>query len=143
MFAVNEASLQDRVSLHEWKRGIVGEADGWTYHAKGIWVTVPDHRTHDQPDEQTSDGPDQAGPAITLIGSSNYTQRSHTLDLEANALVLTTDDGLKARLKDEEEHLMQRAGPRVGLEELQQPERRVGVRVRIALWVTALIGGAL
>ena len=130
--AVKGAGMQSRLGLYEWKRGKVGEADGWTYHAKGLWVTLP-----------PTEGEEQPGPAITVIGSSNYTKRSHTLDLEANALVLTTDRDLQRRLREEEEHLMTYAGGKVGMEVFEKEDRRVGWKVRVALWITNLIGGAL
>ena len=135
--AVQGQGLDKRLSLHEWKRGMVGQPDGWTYHAKGLWVTLPGESSEGEKSEHES------GPAITLIGSSNYTKRSHTLDLEANALILTTDKDLQRRLKGEEQHLMQYAGPKIEPEEFAKPERRVGLHVKIALWITNAIGGAL
>ena len=126
--AVYTQGLQQRLGLHEWKRGTVGTAGGWSYHAKGLWVTLPQS---------------QHGPSVTLIGSSNYTKRSHTLDLEANALVLTTDPGLQSRLREEEQHLMQYAGEKLTPREFEKEDRKVSWRVRVALWITNAIGGAL
>jgi len=34
--AVVESKREDQVELLEWRRGTVGVADGWTYHAKGL-----------------------------------------------------------------------------------------------------------
>ena len=136
--AVRARGMDSRLSLREWRRGQVGEKDGWTYHAKGLWVTLPPSVANDEGEVE-----EPAGPSITVVGSSNYTKRSHTLDLEANALVVTTDRELQARLRDEEEHLMRFAGAKVGMEEFEKEERRVGWRVRVALWITNVIGGAL
>lgn len=71
----------------------MGQTDGWTYHAKGLWVALP----QDKP----------AGPSATLIGSSNYTTRSYELDLEVGAIVITKDEGLMRKWKREEEILLQ------------------------------------
>lgn len=133
--------LSDKVKLLEWRKGTVGEAGGWTYHAKGVWVTLLDQHRRSQADAVT-EGNGEAGPSITLIGSSNYTQRSYTLDLEANALVLTRDPGLQRRLREEEEWLRADA-KEVGLEEYVKTERRVGLHVRVAMWITKVVGGAL
>lgn len=82
------------------------------------------------------------GPSITLVGSSNYTQRSYSLDLETNALVVTGDEGLMSRLAEEERWLL-RYSRGVDLEEFRRTERRVGWHVRVAMWVVQILGGAL
>jgi CDP-diacylglycerol--glycerol-3-phosphate 3-phosphatidyltransferase len=125
--AVQSRHLSQEVQLMEWKRGTCGQPNGWTYHAKGLWVTLP-----------------EAGqPSVTLIGSSNYTARSHTLDLEANALVLTTNKDLQQRLGEEERHLREEYAKPVDMDEFSRTERRVGWKVRVALWIVGLVGGAL
>ncbi|KAE8203362.1 hypothetical protein A4X06_0g978 [Tilletia controversa] len=50
------------------------EKEGWTYHAKGIWITPPS----------------APNPTITLLGSSNYGRRSAHLDAECTFLISTT-----------------------------------------------------
>ncbi|KAK7741931.1 CDP-diacylglycerol--glycerol-3-phosphate 3-phosphatidyltransferase [Diatrype stigma] len=115
------------VSLKEWRRGTVGQPDGWTYHAKGLWVSLPGE-------------PDQ--PSLTIVGSSNYTKRSYSHDLEAGALVVTRDPDLKRRLGDEQRWLQEYAKP-VTLDDLATNERRVGLKVRVAMWIVSLVGGAL
>ena len=57
---------------------MVGEKEGWTYHAKGLWVTFPSTSTNVE------------DPSLTVVGSSNYTKRSYELDLEANVVNCTT-----------------------------------------------------
>ncbi|CCX32898.1 hypothetical protein FPQ18DRAFT_321902 [Pyronema domesticum] len=118
---------QDRIELREWKRGIHGQdPDAWTYHAKGVWVTMPGEKD----------------PSITLIGSSNYTKRSYSLDIEMNALVVTKDDDLKKRLGSEIEWLKEDSKA-VTIEDFQRTERRVSLKVRLALWLVGAIGGQL
>ncbi|CAK7902004.1 CDP-diacylglycerol--glycerol-3-phosphate 3-phosphatidyltransferase [[Candida] anglica] len=82
-----QASL---ISLYEWSNGVVNTPDGWSYHAKGLWITVPDE------DE----------PSVTVIGSSNYTKRAYSLDLESNAVIVTKDPVLKKTMRSEVDNLM-------------------------------------
>ena len=112
--------------LREWRKGTVGEPGGWTYHAKGLWVTMPDN----------------ANPSISLIGSSNYTKRSYSLDLEANALIVTENEELKKRLGDEQRWLQENTTI-VTRDDFAKTERRVGLKVRIAMMIVQLVGGAL
>lgn len=116
----------DSIVLKEWRRGIVGEPGGWTYHAKGLWVSLDNG----------------AGPGISVVGSSNYTKRSYSLDLEAGAVIVTSDEGLKGRLRDEKDALQEYAR-KVGMDEFVKVDRRVGIHVRIAMWIVRVVGGAL
>ncbi|KAL8383186.1 hypothetical protein RB595_006781 [Gaeumannomyces hyphopodioides] len=124
----NDGENVPTVTLKEWRRGTSGEPGGWTYHAKGLWVTLG--------------GDGAAGPSLTVIGSSNYTKRSYSLDLEANALVVTTNEGLQRRLADEQAWLQEHAAP-VCLDDFAKTERRVGLKVRIAMWIVKMVGGQL
>ncbi|PFH59885.1 hypothetical protein XA68_11743 [Ophiocordyceps unilateralis] len=124
--AIGRAGRHQDVSLKEWRQGTAGQPDGWTYHAKGLWVTLPGHDD----------------PAVTLIGSSNYTQRSYSLDLEVGALVLTRGPDLKRRLADELGWLQEHART-VTRDDFARNERRVGLDVRIAMGIVRLLGGAL
>ncbi|OAL02617.1 CDP-diacylglycerol-glycerol-3-phosphate 3-phosphatidyltransferas-like protein [Phaeosphaeriaceae sp. SRC1lsM3a] len=124
--------LDSSIKLREWRRGMVGEKDGWTYHAKGLWVTFPG-------DSQASGSQD---PSLTVIGSSNYTKRSYELDLEANVVVATTDPGLRRRLGEEVKWLGEYA-KEVDEKEFEKPERRVGMSVRLSMWLVRVLGGAL
>lgn len=81
-------------------------------------------------------------PSVSVVGSSNYTKRSYSLDLEVGAAIVTTDEGLKRRLREERDGLQEYARV-VGMDEFIKTERRVGIRVRIALWIVGLVGGAL
>ena len=122
------------IELKEWRRGGYPSEDKntddkegrWTYHAKGLWITLPG----------------QEHPSITLVGSSNYTKRSYSLDLEMNLLVLTTNEDLKRRLAEEQAWLQEYA-KKIKIEDLMTTERRVGLHVRVAMWIVSLVGGAL
>lgn len=143
------AARKANIQLREWQRGTVGHPDGWTYHAKGLWLTLahPHNPSKSSPPPTTQPPPPpnaqpDSGPSITVIGSSNYTTRSYTLDLEVSALVITQDEGLKQLWKREEEALLARSRE-VGEEELAGKERRAGWRVRLAMWIVGVVGGAL
>ncbi|PNY23312.1 CDP-diacylglycerol-glycerol-3-phosphate 3-phosphatidyltransferase, partial [Tolypocladium capitatum] len=115
---VHQARRAGDVALKEWRRGTVGQPGGWSYHAKGLWVTMPG----------------DAHPAMSVVGSSNYTQRSYSLDLEAGALVVTRDEGLRRRLGEEQRWLQEHART-VTRDDFARNERRVGLKVRIAMWI--------
>lgn len=114
------------ITLKEWRYGVVGQPGGWTYHAKGLWVTMPGDKN----------------PAMSIIGSSNYTKRSYSHDLEAGALIVTRDEGLKARLGEEQLWLQEHA-TKATRDDFARTERRVGLKVRVAMWIVSLVGGAL
>jgi CDP-diacylglycerol--glycerol-3-phosphate 3-phosphatidyltransferase len=112
--------------LKEWRNGTVGQPGGWTYHAKGLWVTMPG----------------EENPAMSIIGSSNYTKRSYSHDLEVGALILTKDPGLQRRLGEEQKWLQDYAQT-MTRDDFARNERRVGLKVRIAMWIVQVVGGAL
>lgn len=124
--AVQQAGKQDTIALKEWRKGTVGQPGGWTYHAKGLWVTLPG----------------DSDPSMAIVGSSNYTKRSYSHDLEVGALLVTKDQGLKKRLGDEQRWLQDHAAP-VTQDDFSRTERRVGMHVRIAMWIVKAVGGAL
>ncbi|KAH6658405.1 hypothetical protein BKA67DRAFT_213667 [Truncatella angustata] len=124
--AAHKQKREAAIVLKEWRKGTVGEPEGWTYHAKGLWITLPK----------------EENPAISIIGSSNYTKRSYTHDLEAGALIVTENAELKKRLGEEKNWLQDYAKP-VTLDDFARTERRVGLHVRIAMWIVKAVGGAL
>ncbi|KNZ72109.1 CDP-diacylglycerol--glycerol-3-phosphate 3-phosphatidyltransferase, mitochondrial [Termitomyces sp. J132] len=69
------------VQLTEW------EKDGWTYHAKGIWV---------------SPSP-SSPPVLTLFGSTNLNSRSAHIDTELSFVMILQGDSspVQKQLKDE------------------------------------------
>jgi CDP-diacylglycerol--glycerol-3-phosphate 3-phosphatidyltransferase len=129
---VKTDGLSDSIVLREWKKGMVGEEGGWTYHAKGLWVTFPASKEAGATDD----------PSLTVIGSSNYTKRSYELDLEANVVIATSDPGLRKRLGEEVKWLGEHAKA-VDEGEFEKPERRVGMSVRLSMWLVRVLGGAL
>ena len=54
---------------------------GWTYHAKGLWLGAP--------------------PLLSVVGSSNFGERSVRRDLELSFTLVTTDASLRAELQAE------------------------------------------
>lgn len=149
--AARGANLQ----LREWQRGVVGQPGGWTYHAKGLWLTLssqaspssssssaPNTQPYPPPSPPFTSSPTDHHPAITSIGSSNYTTRSYGLDLEVGALVVTRDPALMAQWEHERAALLHRSRP-VTEDELGGEERRAGWRVRVAMWIVRVVGGAL
>lgn len=133
---VATAGKQDVIQLKEWRRGTVGEPDGMTYHAKGLWLTLPPQIG------SAGDHVEEPGPSVAVVGSSNYTKRSYSLDLEVGALILTGDETLKKKLKAETEWL-QKDATVATQDDLAKIDRRVGLRVRLALWLVEALGGAL
>ena len=123
--------------LKEWRRGTVGESEGWTYHAKGLWVSLNGNGSG-----AGERGKGDGGADISVVGSSNYTKRSYSLDLETGVVIFTSDEGLKRRLGEERDGLQDYA-ERVGMDDFIAVERRVGIKVRIAMWIVGLVGGAL
>ncbi|KAH8822846.1 CDP-diacylglycerol-glycerol-3-phosphate 3-phosphatidyltransferase [Flagelloscypha sp. PMI_526] len=99
MNTISSAGLGSSVQLHEWHR------PGWTYHAKGIWV---------------SPSPNQP-PNITVFGSTNFNSRSSFIDTELSfVLVAPGEDDksmtLRRNLASEVQGLREYAGPWKGKE---------------------------
>ncbi|KAK9382637.1 uncharacterized protein V2V93DRAFT_365653 [Kockiozyma suomiensis] len=109
------------IKLLEWQNGVLNQPGGWTYHAKGIWITPPAEST----------------PCITVIGSSNFTRRSHTMDLESNGIIVTVDEVLRQNMAIETTNL--KKFTRV-MEEIDfhAENRKVGAGVKMALAVLGL-----
>lgn len=122
----HDASQPGRIRLQEWRRGELGKSDGWTYHAKGLWVALGGER----------------GASISVIGSSNYTARSYELDLEAGAVIVTSNEVLRQKLGEERDGLGVYARD-VGLDEFERTDRRVTWKVRLAMWIVKAVGGSL
>ncbi|CAI7166401.1 CRE_collapsed_G0005460.mRNA.1.CDS.1 [Saccharomyces cerevisiae] len=126
---VSKYNQDHAITLREWQRGVVNKPNGWSYHAKGIWLS-----TRDKSDS------DNWKPFITVIGSSNYTRRAYSLDLESNALIITRDEELRKKMKAELDNLLQYTKP-VTLEDFQSdPKRHIGTGVKIA---TSVLGKKL
>ncbi|KAG2146215.1 hypothetical protein DEU56DRAFT_731670 [Suillus clintonianus] len=100
------------ISLGEWER------DGWTYHAKGIWLSP------------SVDSP----PVLTLFGSTNLNSRSANLDTELSFVMATSSDDLRQKLHEEVQGLNRWAVPWRG------GERKVRWRTKA---IVGLVGGML
>jgi len=124
--AVSAAGLSRQITVKEWRRGTVNTPGGWSYHAKGIWITLPG----------------QKYPSVSVVGSSNYTKRSYSLDLEANTVIVTSNPGLQKKLGEEEQWLQEHA-TKMTSDDYAKTERRVGLHVRLAMWLVTIVGGAL
>lgn len=74
-----ELNQNERVKLFEYQRR------GWTYHAKGLWYYLPGSYM----------------PDLTLIGSSNFGERSVNRDLESQICLVTVNDELRRQLQRE------------------------------------------
>ncbi|AQZ15405.1 PGS1 (YCL004W) [Zygosaccharomyces parabailii] len=123
---VKRCGKESNITLREWQRGIVNQPGGWSYHAKGIWIS------------DINEGDDR--PLLTCIGSSNYTRRAYSSDLETNALIVTTDKELRDKMKNELNNLIKYTKP-VNLSNFEnEPERKISVGVKIA---TAILGSKL
>ncbi|XP_058811810.1 CDP-diacylglycerol--glycerol-3-phosphate 3-phosphatidyltransferase, mitochondrial isoform X2 [Topomyia yanbarensis] len=105
---LQKAGQQHRVSLMEYER------TGWTYHAKGLWYYLPGSSL----------------PNLTLIGSSNFGERSVNRDLEAQICVVTTNSGLQRKLQSEFDNILQHSSTA----EAQLISRSV------PRWVRAVVG---
>ncbi|AGO09988.1 AaceriAAL003Wp [[Ashbya] aceris (nom. inval.)] len=116
--SVHTAGKSDKISLYEWQRGVVNQPGGWSYHAKGIWI---------------SDGCEKDSmPVVTVVGSSNYTRRAYSSDLETNAIVLTTDDRLRDAMGAELNNILSHT-KKVTLDDFaNDPQRYVKHGVRAA-----------
>ncbi|XP_044740378.1 CDP-diacylglycerol--glycerol-3-phosphate 3-phosphatidyltransferase, mitochondrial isoform X2 [Chrysoperla carnea] len=69
----------DSIRLFEYLR------PGWTYHAKGLWYYLPEHKY----------------PVLTFIGSPNFGARSVKRDLETQIVIVTKSDELAQKLHEE------------------------------------------
>lgn len=74
---------QERVTLYEFVK------PGWTYHAKGLWYSLPG----------------QEKPCLTLVGSPNFGYRSVKRDLETQIAVVTKNQQLQEAMQKEHERL--------------------------------------
>ena len=125
---VRNAGVGQAITMEQWRHVPRGQSlDGWTYHAKGIWITPPNERN----------------PMLTLIGSSNFTRRSHRLDLESTCILVTRDPKLRSALTDEINHL-RKYTEETSIEDLSSTLQQGGWRRSLAvrIWV-AMVGEKL
>lgn len=126
-FLKQVAKSHSNVSIKEWENGVYNKPNGWSYHAKGIWFYFGNTQ-------------EKYTPFLTILGSSNYTKRSYSLDLESNIVILTINQELQKELNNELNHLLQHTS-KITLEDFKEdPERNVKPGIKIA---TKLLGRRL
>lgn len=97
-----------RVNFFEYQK------QGWTYHAKGLWYYLPQSKL----------------PNLTLIGSSNFGERSVNRDLETQVCLVTANEGLSQSLQHENERLFNQS---------TTAENQITTRP-VPRWVQAVVG---
>ncbi|KAI8453427.1 hypothetical protein BY996DRAFT_7157129 [Phakopsora pachyrhizi] len=120
---------QDKIQIREWKR------PGWTYHAKGIWITRTIERMGSEQEVEEE-------CLLTTIGSSNYGRRSAERDLECNLILINNrldpkkpnqpESSLSKELIEELNQLRSLAVDKVDEDLFRSQERRVGLGVKLA-----------
>ena len=82
-----EHQQTENISVQEYVR------DKWTFHVKGLWYYPPNEPL----------------PSLTLIGSPNFGHRSVYRDLEAQVVIVTTNQGVSEALHEEKTRLYRNA----------------------------------
>ncbi|EGG10378.1 uncharacterized protein MELLADRAFT_103410 [Melampsora larici-populina 98AG31] len=130
-----KARKQDQIQIREWIK------EGWTYHAKGIWLSricnpnpsadIPTDSTHLNSNRSISN---EFEPFLTMIGSSNYGRRSAERDLECNLLIIdeTEEKGVSNQLTEELTGLRKNATGLVCEDWFEGDGRQVGLGVKLA-----------
>ncbi|RHZ75621.1 hypothetical protein Glove_212g113 [Diversispora epigaea] len=95
------------IEIEEFKRL------NWTFHAKGLWYYMNGQQL----------------PNLTIIGSSNYGYRSTERDLEAQVILITTNEMLRKSTHQELQHLRENTFT-VTSETFQQVDRNVPFLVK-------------
>ncbi|GME80458.1 unnamed protein product [[Candida] boidinii] len=113
---IEKNDKKSQIKLLEWQNGIVNTIKGWSYHAKGIWIT----------------NNDEEKPCITVIGSSNYTRRAYSLDLETNAIIITKDEELKTKMMEEVNNLKNFTKQLILKDFETDEERKINIGVKFA-----------
>ena len=121
-------SSNSHIVVKEWENGTHNKPNGWSYHAKGIWFYFGSTQTS------------IFQPFLTILGSSNYTRRSYSLDLESNIVILTKNDFLQNELRNELNHLLKHTRDVTLNDFRNDPEKHVKPSVKIA---TKLLGKRL
>ncbi|TPX60224.1 CDP-diacylglycerol---glycerol-3-phosphate 1-phosphatidyltransferase [Powellomyces hirtus] len=100
----------EAVTVNEWRK------DAWTFHAKGLWCTPPA----------------DTEPVLTVIGSSNFGYRSLYRDVEAQAVVVTSNPALRAKMQKNLDMLWSHSHPVTRHHLETDPERTVHPGVALA-----------
>jgi CDP-diacylglycerol--glycerol-3-phosphate 3-phosphatidyltransferase len=77
------------------------ERAGWTFHAKGLWITSNDQQQqmNVRPVQQELIH-DSSTVVSTVIGSGNYGARSEDLDVESNLVLVFNDSQAEKESQD-------------------------------------------
>lgn len=124
------------ITLKEWRK------EGWTYHAKGLWVS-PQSEAGSRPPasaEPAAEAGGDAGPFLSFIGSSNLSTRSLNLDTEMSLFLGTRNASLRKALGAEVAHLNANSHV-VDSRTFALPARRVSMaaKVLVALGVEGML----
>ena len=108
--AIPEAflSLVKQVAEPIIQRGgkiLMYERAGWTFHAKGLWITVDEPETTGSP-MQRALIQNPSSLVSTVIGSGNYGARSEDLDVESNLVIVF--NGADSSIENESSFLIKR-----------------------------------
>ncbi|KAL1917877.1 uncharacterized protein VTP21DRAFT_3711 [Calcarisporiella thermophila] len=106
---IKKRNKLDKIIIEEYNR------PGWTYHAKGLWCTPAQDEL----------------PCLTMVGSPNFGHRSMERDLEAQVIMISKNEKLRAMLRKELDLLRNYCDP-VDDNTFLQPERQVPYLVRVA-----------
>ncbi|XP_067005767.2 CDP-diacylglycerol--glycerol-3-phosphate 3-phosphatidyltransferase, mitochondrial isoform X2 [Anabrus simplex] len=101
-----------RVQMFEYQK------PGWTYHAKGLWYTLPGKKL----------------PSLSLVGSPNFGCRSVHRDLETQVAVVTNNKKLQHAWLQEQQRLFGLGSPFTEVT-CAAPERTVPLWVHLIVWL--------
>jgi len=73
------------------------ERSGWTFHAKGLWLTSSTHSKDNQHEQQPERINDSSSLQATIVGSGNYGARGEDLDVESNCILIFNNDSTNAK----------------------------------------------
>ena len=93
--------VHSKISLsHEYGKVLLYEREGYTFHAKGLWLTsstssgssISDRTMNDNDNGSVYNSKRVMNPEndllVSVVGSSNYGSRSEILDFESNCILV-------------------------------------------------------
>lgn len=110
-------SKKSNINIYEWRKGVVNKPNGWSYHAKGIWI-LPKNA--------------DSLPILTTIGSSNYTTRAYSLDIENDCAILTKDDDLRHQIQSELDNINLNVHKIKSEDFEEKSEKKIKLKVKLA-----------
>ncbi|KAK0631369.1 hypothetical protein B0T14DRAFT_414897, partial [Immersiella caudata] len=129
LFHSNNPSILPR--LLQWRRGTAHAKNGWTFHAKGWWIGgLPGWSEEDD-------------LSMTIVGSSNYGERSLNLDLELDLLIVTRDAELKKRIHSEEQRMLKHGRGDADVAHGKRANRVGGILEGVIVWVLMAVIGLM